>query len=136
MILIHDEDKPRGFWRLARVQRLLPGKDNEIRGAVLRVFSKNGRISTLQCPVQRLFPLEIDYEVDQSSSEDEQPPTDESVPSEDTEVQPMEVSRRPTAKREKSNSGQPRFQKMVLLTANAVNWGRMCGTILCTDIQL
>ena len=74
VVLIHEEDKPRGFWRLARVQRLLPGKDDEIRGAILRVSGKNGRISILQRPVQRLFPLEINYEMDQSSSEDQQPP--------------------------------------------------------------
>ena len=47
VVLIHDEDKPRSFWRLARVQRLLAGKDGKVRGAVLRVSSKKGQPSTL-----------------------------------------------------------------------------------------
>ena len=74
---------------------MLPGKD-KIRGAVLRVSNRNGRISTLQRPVQRLFPLEINYEIDQNSNGAQQPPMDELAPPEDAEVQPMEVTGRPT----------------------------------------
>ena len=59
VVVIHDEDKPRGFWRLTRVQKLLAGKDSEIRGAVLRVFNRNGQLSTLQRLVQRLYPSRL-----------------------------------------------------------------------------
>lgn len=42
VVLIHDSNKPRGFWRLARIERLLAGKDGKIRGAVLHVPNEKG----------------------------------------------------------------------------------------------
>ena len=92
VVLIHDEDKPRGLWRLARVQRLLAGRDGEVRGAVLHVPNRNGRPSTLQCPVQRLYPLEINHD---DTTEEQQPPSHELDPSADTDIQPTETTSRP-----------------------------------------
>lgn len=57
IVLIHD-DKPRGFWRMARVQETVIGRDGHTRGAVLRVAGKN-HPTVLQRPLQRLYPLEI-----------------------------------------------------------------------------
>ncbi len=58
VVLVHD-DKPRGFWRLARVLETVAGRDGRIRGAVLRVSSPTGRPSTLRRPLQLLYPLEM-----------------------------------------------------------------------------
>ena len=58
VVIIHDSDQPRGFWRLGRVQELLDGRDGRVRGAKLRVARK-GRYSTLHRPLQLLYPLEI-----------------------------------------------------------------------------
>ena len=59
VVLIHDEDNPRGFWKLAKVQKLIIGQDGEIRGATLKVGSKDGTPTVLQRPLQLIYPLEI-----------------------------------------------------------------------------
>ena len=58
VVLIHD-DKPRGLWRLGRVEDTIVGLDGQIRGAVLRVPLGDGRYSSMKRPIQRLYPLEV-----------------------------------------------------------------------------
>jgi hypothetical protein len=70
VVIIHD-DSPRGFWRLGLVDRLIEGRDNEVRGAVVRVKSGQGASSFLKCPIQRLYPLEVRHsESDKTNFED------------------------------------------------------------------
>ena len=59
VVLVHDDSQPRGFWKLACVNKLVTGRDGLVRGAILRVGSSEGRVSTLQRPLQRLCPLEV-----------------------------------------------------------------------------
>ena len=54
VVIVHDEDQPRNRWKLAIVTRLITGKDNIIRGAVL----KTGK-GTIEQAVQHLHPLEL-----------------------------------------------------------------------------
>jgi len=61
VVVVHDENHPRGFWRLGQVERLITGKDGHTRGAVVRLSNKNGHSTTLQCPLQLLYPLEISH---------------------------------------------------------------------------
>ena len=58
IVVVHDQDHPRGFWKLAKVEKLLTGKDNHVRGARLRLPLKNGHVTILQRPLQLLYPLE------------------------------------------------------------------------------
>ena len=51
-------DLPQGSWRIVVIQELLPSRDGEIRGAILRATSRRGKPTTLKRPVQKLFPLE------------------------------------------------------------------------------
>ena len=44
---------------MAKVQKLITGRDGQMRGAVLKVANKNGRHSTLQRPIQRIYPLGV-----------------------------------------------------------------------------
>ena len=39
---------------------MITGRDGQVRGAVLKVASKNGQPSVLQRPLQLLYPLEVD----------------------------------------------------------------------------
>ena len=39
IVLVHDQDNPRGFWKLTRVQSLITGRDGIVHGATLRVGS-------------------------------------------------------------------------------------------------
>ena len=59
VVLLHDQNHPRGFWKMAKVQKLLTGRDGHTRGAVLKVASKGRRLSTLQRPVQHIYPLGV-----------------------------------------------------------------------------
>lgn len=54
VVIVHDEDQPRNRWKLAIVTRLITGKDNITRGAVL----KTGK-GTIERAVQHLHPLEL-----------------------------------------------------------------------------
>ena len=60
VVIIH-EDTPRGLWRLGVIERKLIGRDNEIRGAVVRVKSGQGPSSFLKRPIQKLYLLEVCY---------------------------------------------------------------------------
>ena len=56
VVIIHDENLPRAFWKLGRVESIMTGRDGEIRAATVRLSSGSG---TLHRPVQLLYPLEI-----------------------------------------------------------------------------
>ena len=58
VVLEHDT-KPRGFWKLARITKLISGQDGHVHGAVLNVASSNKKPNTLKRPLQRLYPLEL-----------------------------------------------------------------------------
>ena len=51
MVVVHDENLPRGLWKLAQVERLVTGADGLIRGATIRVKSKGCKSSTMRHPV-------------------------------------------------------------------------------------
>ena len=39
IVLVHDESYPRTYWKLGRVEKLIQGRDGQIRVAVVRVTS-------------------------------------------------------------------------------------------------
>lgn len=59
VVVVHEEGCPRGFWKVAKVERLITGRDGLVRGAVLKLPSKNHRNVTLQRPLQLLYPLGV-----------------------------------------------------------------------------
>ena len=72
VVLVHEEGKPRGFWKLAKVENLIKGADGLIRGATVRLHSADKRFSLLRHPLQLLYPLEVHQccdEVDDQSSD-------------------------------------------------------------------
>ena len=94
---MYDDSHQRGFWRLARVQKLVKGVDGQVRGAVICIQSKGEkRNTTLRHPVTHLYPLEIIEEnVDRttkSASPVEPPATSENSRS---GIDPQPQSRRP-----------------------------------------
>jgi len=56
IVVVHDEDLPRGLWKLARVESLVIGRDGLVRGATIRVKSRRNKSSTLKRPLQCLYP--------------------------------------------------------------------------------
>lgn len=51
------------------MQKLITGRDGQTRGAVLRVTNKSRRYTTLQRPVQRIYPLGVTQSVTQDEPE-------------------------------------------------------------------
>ena len=80
VVIVHQKDHPRGFWKLGQIQQVLKGKDDNCRGAVVRVAHKGRQAQTLHRPIQLLYPLEISVEnpgtqVDDHSTDDEPTPS-------------------------------------------------------------
>ena len=80
VVVIHNDDQPRGMWKLGKVEELMTSPDGEQRAAILRV-SKGRTAKHLRRPVQRLYPLEMSVlesqpaECDKTTSaEDGSPP--------------------------------------------------------------
>ena len=57
-MLVSYEKVPRDFWRIAIVTRVLPSRDSEVRGAIVRIAKTN---TILKCPVKKLFAVENTY---------------------------------------------------------------------------
>ena len=59
IVIVHDDNQPRGKWRVGKIENHITGSDGCVRGAVVRVQTKGGKSTTLRRPVHRLYPLEI-----------------------------------------------------------------------------
>ena len=80
VVIIHDKDRPRGFWRLAVVKDTLKGQDGTVRGAILRTTNKGGHSMELRWPIQLLYPLEVsDHAEAQMEDVETSSPGDETV---------------------------------------------------------
>ena len=51
------------------MQRLIIGRDGQTRGAILKLATKSGRLTTLHRPVQLLYPLGVAQSETQEDSE-------------------------------------------------------------------
>ena len=58
MVLIEDK-LPRSQWKTGVVEELFKGRDGHVRGCKLRIISRNNKVSYLNRPVNKLYPLEI-----------------------------------------------------------------------------
>ena len=59
VVLIINDNLPRSNWRLGRIAELIIGRDKQIRGAIVKTRTEQGRISNLRRPVNKLVPLEL-----------------------------------------------------------------------------
>ena len=61
VVILHDENLPQSQWRLGRMEKLIRGDRDIVRGAVVKVVGKTGMPSRLNHPVSKLFPLEVTH---------------------------------------------------------------------------
>ena len=61
VVIVHEDGVKRGDWKMGVVDGLIRGRDNEVRGAHVRVTT-NGRVVNLTRPVQKLYPIEVHAE--------------------------------------------------------------------------
>ena len=57
-MLVYDEKVPRHFWRIAIAKGVLPSRDSEKVGPIVRIVNAN---ATLKHPVNKLFSFENTY---------------------------------------------------------------------------
>ena len=57
IVLVQEDNVKRNLWKIGVVEKLIKGKDGEIRGAQVRKSGK-GKPDILNRPVQKLYPLE------------------------------------------------------------------------------
>ena len=57
--IFHEEKQPSSNWRLGKVEGIIYDKVGHIRGASLRVITREGRRSITERPLQKLFLLEV-----------------------------------------------------------------------------
>ena len=58
IVLVSMEGKKRNQWKVGVVEKLIRGRDQQVRGAHVRVVTK-GKKSYLDRPVQRLYTIEV-----------------------------------------------------------------------------
>ncbi|XP_074658631.1 uncharacterized protein LOC141911540 [Tubulanus polymorphus] len=59
IVLVHDEGKQRGEWRLGKITELITGSDDNPRGAFLKLGVRDKKSTTLRRPLNLLYPLEV-----------------------------------------------------------------------------
>jgi hypothetical protein len=60
IVIVQNDKTKRNFWKLAKVEELLPGEDGVVRAAVIKTCSDNtNRSQLLRRSVKHLIPLEI-----------------------------------------------------------------------------
>ena len=57
--LVYNKKVPKHFWRIVIVTGVLPSRDSEIRGAIVRIAKTN---TILKRPVNKLFPVKNTYQ--------------------------------------------------------------------------
>ena len=59
MVILRNDNTRRMFWKLAKVEELLPSSDGVVRSAKVRLNGEGGKPITLRRPIQHLIPLEV-----------------------------------------------------------------------------
>jgi hypothetical protein len=59
IVIVKNDSAPRAFWKLARIEQLLPGRDGKVRSASIRVGGNQGSSSCTRRPIEHLIPIEV-----------------------------------------------------------------------------
>ena len=62
IVVVHDENRSRGLWRVGRVVDLVRGNDGIVRGAKVRVAESGKKPTTIRRPIQKLYPIENSHQ--------------------------------------------------------------------------
>lgn len=69
IVIVHDDQLPRGLWKLGRIQEVMKGRDGIIRGAVVKFVCRGRQHLHLRRPIQLLYPLEVHAQQSDSTPE-------------------------------------------------------------------
>ena len=59
IVILKNDSTSRNFWKLAKIEELLPGRDGTIRSAVVKVANDTRKPVLLKRVVQQLIPIEV-----------------------------------------------------------------------------
>jgi hypothetical protein len=60
VVILKDGNQPRTFWRLAKIETLIPSKDKIVRSVMVKVLGNDKKKPIiLRKPIQHLVPLEV-----------------------------------------------------------------------------
>ena len=83
IVIIFDDKLPRGLWRLGKVEELITGADNMVRGARVRVHIGASKTSVMQRSVLKLYPLEVRAEARDQGTRKNNVVTEKTQPEQD-----------------------------------------------------
>ena len=73
LVLLKNDSTSRAFWKLGKVEELIPGRDGNVRAAVVKAVSDTGRPSQLRRVVQHLVPIEVKVQPRATATNETQP---------------------------------------------------------------
>ena len=59
IVVLKEDSKSRCFWKLGKVEELVPGRDGRVRAAVVKVASNGRKPQLLRRVIQHLIPIEV-----------------------------------------------------------------------------
>ena len=59
VVAVYEDKTIRGLWRLGEIEELIISKDKRVRGATVKVSSPTGRMTLINSPFSKLFPVEV-----------------------------------------------------------------------------
>jgi hypothetical protein len=119
IVVVHDENLPRGFRKLGRVEEVIAGRDGRVRGATVKLAAINRQQTLIHRPIQLLYPLEIHDEQSTGPSnglishEPESQPSSQHSPTE-SPVEQDERGARRRSKRIAANQSDDRRRAIIL----------------------
>ena len=68
VVILKGDSTNRMFWKLAKVEELLPGRDGLVRAAIVKVANSDQKPRLIRRSVKHLFPIEVNALDDESAS--------------------------------------------------------------------
>ena len=65
IVILKQESSNRMFWKLAKVEELLPGRDGTVRSAIVKVANTDKNPCFMRRSVKHLFPIEVNAKLDE-----------------------------------------------------------------------
>ena len=88
LVILKSDRSPRAFWKVAKVEQIIPSRVNIIRAARVRVINEtSGKPSCLRRPIQPLIPLEL-HSIWQGDNDEENRPERDVQEGSTSEVRP------------------------------------------------
>ena len=69
IVILKSDSSNRMFWKLAKVEELLPGRDGFVRAAIVKVANSDKRPCLMRRSVKHLYPIEVNAKDDEPSGE-------------------------------------------------------------------